>query len=84
MNRLSTFYLLLSLYFVPFVIAARLHFLTSLTFFVLLLIYAVLYHPLISGLRLLANHKIESSEFWKTFIPGWNKKYWLFLMFNVK
>jgi hypothetical protein len=49
---------------------------------ILLLAYIIVYHPLISGLRLLQTHKISKRDFWKNFIPFWNDKYWTFLFFN--
>jgi hypothetical protein len=40
-----------------------------------LLFYALIYHPLLSGLRLLSMKKIKRNEFLKNFIPFWNSKY---------
>jgi hypothetical protein len=44
--------------------------------------YAFIYHPLISGLRLVATNKIPRSKLWLTFIPFWNKRYFSYLFFN--
>ncbi|MBI1781460.1 MAG: hypothetical protein HYR66_08830 [Sphingobacteriales bacterium] len=52
-------------------------------FVTLLLIYALIYHPFVSGLRLIANNKINKGELWKNFIPFWNLKYFSFLFFNA-
>ena len=48
----------------------------------LVAVHALIYHPLICGLRLIANNKIPRSSFWKNFIPMWNLKYRYFLFFN--
>jgi len=55
----------------------------SAMFVLLLSIYILFYHPFISGLRLLDSNKISKKQFWKNFIPGWNKKYFYFLFFNL-
>lgn len=44
-------------------------------FFWLLLLYVVAYHPTIVGLRLLTKHVIAKDDFFKTYIPFWNMKY---------
>jgi hypothetical protein len=49
---------------------------------VLLLVYALVYHPLISGLRLIATNKIRKDQLFYNLIPGWNWKYFAFLFFN--
>jgi len=41
----------------------------------ILLLYALIYHPTISGIRLISMGKIEKGDFWKNYIPFWNKKY---------
>ena len=51
-------------------------------FVALLFVYVFIYHPYISGLRLVANDKIKKTELWKNFIPGWNLKYFAFLFFD--
>lgn len=52
-------------------------------FVILLAIYCFLYHPLISGLRLVALGIIRRNELIKAFIPGYyNLKYFSILFFN--
>jgi len=51
-------------------------------FFFLLIIYSFIYHPFISGLRLISLGAIKKSEFIWNFIPGWNLKYFSLLFFN--
>jgi hypothetical protein len=57
-------------------------FLSNILFVSLLLTYSIIYHPLVSGLRLVALGVISKSELWKTFIPFWNRKYFGILFFN--
>jgi hypothetical protein len=55
----------------------------SVVFVILLGIYCFLYHPFISGLRLIALGIIRKDEFIKAFIPGYyNFKYFSLLFFN--
>ena len=49
----------------------------------LLVIYCAIYHPLISGLRLMSLGIIRESDLPKAFIPGYyNWKYFSILFFN--
>lgn len=47
-----------------------------------LIAYVLVYHPLISGIRLLESKKIKVSQLPYNFIPGWNSKFFDFLFFN--
>src|ERR1700694_5997159 len=49
-----------------------------------LAVYVFLYHPLISGLRLLSSGKIKRERFARNFITLWNLKCFSFLFFNRK
>ena len=64
------------------VVAAKNQYLTSETFTLSLLAYCLIYHPIVSGLRLVQNKKIPARDFWKNFLPLWNLKYWSFLFLN--
>ena len=55
---------------------------TAIVFSILLLFYALVYHPLISGNRLLALKVISKESFYKTFIPFWNQKFFKALYFT--
>jgi hypothetical protein len=54
----------------------------STIFCFLLLIYCLVYRPLISGLRLLGLGVIKKSEIFKPFIPFWSMKYYSLIYFN--
>ncbi len=82
LKNISVFYILICLPLALLVLAAKYHYVTSEVFTFILLGYALIYHPLISGLRLLACNKISKGKFWSTFIPFWNWKYFGFLFFN--
>jgi hypothetical protein len=84
MKSLVIFYILISAPLAAIVLLARNNALIRSEFTLLLLFYAVIYHPLVSGIRLILNQKIERSDFWKTFIPGWNLKYFTFLFFTAQ
>jgi len=48
---------------------------SSRLFIISILIYGLVYHPLMCGIRLIQMEKISSKDFFKNFIPFWNKKY---------
>ena len=63
------------LIFIPLValfLSAKNHLISPVIFVIFLFIYAFLYHPYVSGLRLLALNKIEKKDFWRMFIPFWD------------
>jgi hypothetical protein len=54
----------------------------SVNFTILLFTYAFIYHPFVSGYRLLSLGVIKRSELILNFIPGWNLKYFTLLFSN--
>ncbi len=52
-------------------------------FTLLLAIYALIYHPIISGLRLVALGIISKQDLMKCFIPFWPQKFYKSLYFDV-
>ena len=62
----------------PLVVLAwlnREHEISSQVFTVLMLVYALLYHPLISMVRLVTLGFATKQDIWKSLIPIWNWKY---------
>ena len=53
-----------------------LHLLNATFFSIFILTYCVIYHPYVTGKRLLNMGVIDKRHFWKTFIPSWNWKYY--------
>jgi hypothetical protein len=82
-KNIIAYYLLIVLPLAGLVLLVKMQEVSSSFFFVGLLVYALLYHPLISGLRLVNSGKIKRSEFLYNFIPLWNLKYFGFLFFNL-
>ena len=82
MKNIINFYALIIAPLTPIVILAAGHLINTYTFAILLLVYALIYHPLISGLRLIATNKIAKNQLLYNLIPGWNWKYFAFLFFN--
>jgi len=75
MKRYLLFILTLA---VPLVVLAWLnwkHEISSVAFTILMLIYALFYHPVISMIRLLALGFVAKKDIWKSLIPLWNWKY---------
>ena len=52
-------------------------------FTILMLIYGLVYHPLMCAIRLLQMGKISNKDFFKNFIPFWNTKYFDTLFLGV-
>jgi hypothetical protein len=78
-------YIYYSLIFLPLLLligASKYHYLNANVFVLLLAFYCFLYHPIVSGLRLISLKKIPKSEFWRNFIPFWNLRYFSDLFFN--
>lgn len=82
MKNLINFYLYIFAPLSTLILLAKTDLLSSTEFVWLLMIYCLLYHPLISGLRLVATHKISKKQLPLSFIPFWNWKYFAFLFFN--
>ena len=82
LKNIFSFYILIALPLASLILAAKYNYINSNIFVLLLFVYCLIYHPFISGLRLLQSKKINKQDFWKNFIPFWNDKYWMFLFFN--
>lgn len=84
MKNLIKFYLAIFLPLILIVILAVFDIIGPTLFVILLFGYAFIYHPFISGKRLLAIHEINKEDFWKNFIPFWNSKYFVDLFVKNK
>lgn len=60
------------------------HEISSAAFTVLMLVYALLYHPLISMVRLVALGSLAKKDIWKSLVPFWNWKYSTDAVFGIK
>lgn len=72
---------------IPLVVLAWLnwkHEISSAAFTVLMLIYALFYHPLISMIRLVSLGFVKKKGIWKSLIPFWNWKYSADAVFGIK
>lgn len=81
--KITVFYGLIFLPFAALIAASKSGFITLNIFVVYLAVYVFLYHPCISGLRLIYLNSLMKRDFWKVFIPFWSTKYFkaLFLGF---
>ncbi len=71
-KNILIYYLLILLPLGLLILTAQNGFINSTLFFIGLQVYVFLYHPYVSGLRLLALNKIEKKDFWRMFIPFWD------------
>jgi hypothetical protein len=76
------YYLFIAIPLIILVLGLKYQLYSSNGFVIGLAFYVFIYHPLVSGLRLLHKNKIKSSEFWRNFIPLWNTKYFTSLFFK--
>lgn len=83
MKKLFVYYLLIFIPIIPFVLCIWIpsfrNRVNPIFGGVYILVYALIYHPIISGFRLLALGKIRRKEFFYNFIPAWNLKYFEYL-----
>ena len=84
MKSLLLFYLAILLPLLALVLLSRMHLVGPLFFTISILLYALVYHPFISGLRLIATGKIRKNQFMLNFIPSWNWRFFEFLFFNSR
>lgn len=82
-KNILVYYLLIFIPLGVLILSSKNNLISPIVFFILLQIYAFLYHPYVSGLRLLALNKLEKKDFWRMFIPFWDTKFFktLFLDF---
>jgi hypothetical protein len=81
-KNLFVYYLFIVLPLFALVLGVKYKLYSSNGFVIGFVFYVFVYHPLVSGLRLLHKNKIKSSEFWRNFIPLWNTKYFTSLFFE--
>jgi hypothetical protein len=82
LTNLFFFYFILAFPLLGLIALSRPHQIDSTIFVAGLIVWGLIYHPLICGLRLLEAGKIRRTDFVFNFIPFWNLKYFHFLFFN--
>lgn len=82
MKNIMVYYLTIIIPLATLVLLMKGGEITSTAFTILILIYGLLYHPYISGRRLIDLAVIEKSNFYKNFIPLWNFRFFSKLFFG--
>ena len=82
LKNLFLFYILILVPLVVMFIFMKEHVFSTKLFVFFFLFYALIYHPIISGIRLLQSGKINKKQFWYNFIPGWNSRFFSFFFFG--
>ena len=82
MKHQAAFYIAIFLPLIAIILAVKDHLIAPETFGWAMIMYALIYHPLLSAYRLLANQKINRSQCWLVMIPFYNGKYCSFLFCN--
>ena len=75
MKRYLLFMLTLAIPLIVLVWLTWKHEISSAAFTVLMLIYALFYHPLISVIHLVSLGFVARKDIWKSLVPFWNWKY---------
>ncbi len=81
-KNIKIFYLILTAPAIVLFVLKKGEYIDSKIFAIILILFVLVFNPIISGLRLIQSGKIKRSEFWYNLIPGWNTKYFIFLFFN--
>jgi hypothetical protein len=84
LKKIIVFYLVMVIPLIGLVLLVKYHLINSQFFVLGLLTYGLIYHPIISGLRLIKLGVIKKAEFWKNFNPFWGRKYFWILFFGSK
>ena len=75
MKNTYAYYLAILLPLIPVILMAYVHH-TIYAWVPLFLIYALIYRPLIDGMRLIQKGVIRKSEIWKLFVPIFYRSKW--------
>lgn len=84
MKNIGIYYLTISIPLLLLVFGTRLHFLPANGFVVGILLYAIVYHPWITALRLYNLQKIGRKDIIKNFIPFWNFRYFKVIFMGLE
>ena len=82
LKNIFIFYIFIIIPFGTIFILFRQNLVSSNIFILSLLIYALIYRPLLSGIRLIQSGKINKKQLWHKYIPGWNSRFFFFLYFG--
>jgi hypothetical protein len=80
--KLPVFYVLLLVPLTAAIVLYRSGHLHPVVFGGYILLYILVYHPIIAGIRLLKGKKITKKQFMYNFIPGWNTLFFNYLYFG--
>lgn len=84
LKKTLVFYLYIILPLLTFSLLLKLDLLSTNIFAFGILLYGLVYHPTIAGIRLIQLNVCNLSNFWLNFIPFWNIKYFDILFLGVK
>jgi len=83
-KNIAVFYVYLFFPISTMVLLSKLNLISSDIFMYGILFYSLVYHSLISGIRLIQLQVCSINKFWMTFRPFWNLKYFDILFFGAK
>jgi len=69
MKNLLVYYLSITIPLLVIFLLLKLQYINSMTFAILMVLWALIYRPITDGTRLIKKGIIQKSEFWKLFIP---------------
>ncbi len=84
LKKTLIFYLYIFFPLLTIMLISKLNLLSANLFMYCILAYALIYHPVISGIRLIQLNICNKNSFWLNFIPLWNLKYFDILFWGAK
>lgn len=84
LRNILLYYLFITTPVIFLILSHTYKWLNAVSFVVVLMIYSLIYHPLISGLRLIALSKIKPWMIWFCFVPGVTMIFFRHLYFPSK
>ncbi len=84
LKKTAIFYIYLFFPLLTIMLISKLNLLPANIFMYSILTYALIYHPMISGIRLIQLNICNKNNFWLNFIPLWNLKYFDILFWGTK
>jgi len=82
MKNLLVYYLSITIPLLGIFLLLKFQFINSMTFAILMVLWALIYRPITDGIRLIEKGIIQKNEIWKLFIPFWRNNWFRELYFK--
>jgi len=82
MKNLLVYYLSITIPLLVIFLLLKFQYINSMTFAILMVLWALIYRPITDGIRLIEKGIIQKNEIWKLFIPFWRNNWFRELYFK--